>query len=345
MKKRKTILFWIGILVVSMALVWFIRYTRQWIEISKNINMMGRKSNIQESVKFDVYYKNSILKSFNTEEDAIKYAREYKYTYVKKTDKDEWIWNNFDAFILYEEDRFINDYTNFSEAIFFAKERENSRIYYKSNKNIIWSNSKSIKESIILDAPVILQKPELPRGCEVTSLAMLLNYAGIKSGKMELAEKIAKDTTAFEIKDGRVYFGNPNDGFVGDMYSLNNPGYGVYDGPIEKLMEEYMPGKTINLTGCEFEDLFHFISNEIPVWVIANTTYRKLDEDKFDVWITPTGPVEITYKLHAFLLTGYDKEYIYFNDPFYSKKNIKVNIKDFKEAWNQMGRQAISYIN
>ena len=52
---------------------------------------------------------------------------------------------------------------------------------------------KILKRKILLDVPTILQKPELPRGCEVTSLAMMLNYAGIEVNKMELAEKINKE--------------------------------------------------------------------------------------------------------------------------------------------------------
>lgn len=44
-----------------------------------------------------------------------------------------------------------------------------------------------------MDVPLISQNPELKNGCEVTSLAMVLQYAGIKVNKLELANSIKKE--------------------------------------------------------------------------------------------------------------------------------------------------------
>ena len=44
--------------------------------------------------------------------------------------------------------------------------------------------------AMIEDVPFIKQLPELPRGCEVTSLAMLLQYKGVQVDKMQLASEI-----------------------------------------------------------------------------------------------------------------------------------------------------------
>lgn len=199
-------------------------------------------------------------------------------------------------------------------------------------------------EKVVLEAPLILQLPKLPRGCEVTSLAMLLQFAGIEVDKMTLAKEIAKDPTPFQRKNGRVFFGNPHEGFVGDMFSFDRPGLGVYYGPILELMEKHMPNQTVNLTGKNFDYLLYFINKEIPVWIITNARFRKLGDYQFETWDTPAGEVRITYRMHSVLITGFDDKYIYINDPLYYRPNRKIRRTYFEEAWVQMGSQAISYI-
>jgi uncharacterized protein YvpB len=201
-----------------------------------------------------------------------------------------------------------------------------------------------IKEKVILDAPFISQLPELPRGCEVTSLAMMLNDAGVQVTKLTLAKEIKKDSTAYSISSGKVFFGNPNDGFVGNMFDLRKPGLGVYHKPISELAEKYLPGRVQDLSGADFDELKIHLSDNRPVWVVVNTSYQKLDESLFQTWNTPSGAVKITYKEHSVLLTGYDREYVYFNDPLTGVKNKKAPISDFEESWVQMGRQAITYL-
>lgn len=201
-----------------------------------------------------------------------------------------------------------------------------------------------IKEQVLIDAPIIKQFPELPRGCEVTSLAMLLQYKEISVDKMELATKVEKSTVPFKKENGYFYWGDPNDGFIGDMYSYENRGYGVYHKPIRKLAEQYLPKKIVDLTGSEFSELQIYLSLGNPVWVITNTTFRKLPETAFEKWNTPNGNVKITYKEHSVLITGYDNQTIYFNDPIDGVKNKGVKKDDFLEAWKQMGSQAITYL-
>mgnify|MGYP005752104193 FL=1 len=235
-------------------------------------------------------------------------------------------------------------FETYHEAVDYAS-KNNTNVYYWDTNTVVWENDFKLPLKILLDAPLISQLPELPRGCEVTSLAMMLNYAGVTADKMILAEEVIKDPTPYQKTDGKVFFGNPYDGFVGDMYNINNPGYGVYHGPIKKLAENYLPNRVLDLTGTDFQNILYHISMGKPVWVISNATFSKLPNSAFQTWETPTGTVEITYREHSVLITGFDKEYIYFNDPLEYVKNRKILKENFVEAWKQMGKQAITFID
>ncbi|MCM3665951.1 C39 family peptidase [Mesobacillus subterraneus] len=201
-----------------------------------------------------------------------------------------------------------------------------------------------IKDHVLLDAPTIWQMPELPRGCEVTSLAMLLQYNGLSVDKLTLAKEVKKNPAEYKLADGKIYFGDPHEGFVGNMYTYTQPGLGVYHEPIAELAEKYLPRKIEDLTGADFQELKIHLSDSRPVWVIINTEYKKLDESFFQTWYTPNGEVKVTTKEHSVLLTGYDNEFVYFNDPLTGEKNKKAPMHEFVEAWVQMGSQAITYL-
>ncbi|KYC84877.1 MULTISPECIES: C39 family peptidase [Heyndrickxia] len=233
---------------------------------------------------------------------------------------------------------FIYGYQNFEHASEMA-----DRTIDLNNQNSKQYSIVKIKDKVLLDIPVTSQFPELARGCEVTSLSMLLNSAGIKSDKMTLAKQIKKDPTPRKIINNNIYYGHPNDGFVGDIYTYSKPGLGVYVQPIIELANKYLPGKIVNLTKSSFDELKIPLSNGQPIWVIINTQYKKLPDSYFTTWHTKKGAIRITSKEHSVLITGYDKNFIYFNDPLTGKKNKKAPINDFKEAWVQMGSQAITY--
>jgi uncharacterized protein YvpB len=195
--------------------------------------------------------------------------------------------------------------------------------------------------SVKLEAPLFNQMPELPRGCELTSLSMLLAYHEIDADKMELAQHVTRNPATFERRDGKVYFGNPNNGFVGDMLSLTTPGLGVYHKPIAQLAGQFAPDLTVkDFTGDDFSSVIEQLQKGRPVWVIINAWYKELPESEFITWHTEDGPIEITYREHSVLITGYDEEFIYFNDPL--NYETKAPRQHFKAAWEQMGKQAIT---
>ncbi len=294
---------------------------------------------------YEVYQNDILIQKCNTYDDALKYAKKYANSSIKKEGYYDIIWDSSPKYEVYQNANLLKRVNDFSDALEYAKKYANSSIFFRTNGTYVWDSDFKISNKYqIKNVPYIGQYPELFRGCEVTSLAMLLNYKGVPVDKMELAKKIKKEP--FTIREnGKVYRGNPHKGFVGDIYSEKNKnGYGVYNEPIYELANEYLKDRVINLTGVDFNDLYYYINQNCPVWIITNSRYSPLSSSHFSYFNTKEGKVKITYKEHSVLITGYDEKYIYYNDPMlpgYTRKQPKNN---FIKAWEQMGSQAITCI-
>ncbi|WP_261378453.1 C39 family peptidase [Paenibacillus agilis] len=231
-------------------------------------------------------------------------------------------------------------FKTWNEAVAYARKNAGRKVTYRGSNQVLWDPAKPPPITARhKKAKAIMQLPELPRGCEVTALAMLLYANDIQVDKMTLAKQIKKEPTPYKKVGNTIYFGNPHDGFVGDMYNINNPGLGVYHEPIAELAEQYAPGRVADITGTTFEHLKYTVGQGTPVWVIHTTLYDAVPEKAWHQWQTPTGPVRITYYEHSLLVTGYDKQYMYVLDPLGRTDRIKIDA--FRRGWEQMGSQAI----
>lgn len=190
--------------------------------------------------------------------------------------------------------------------------------------------------AIALDVPFVKQNPELPRGCEVTALTMVLKAWGIDADKMDLAARVEKVPY---LVNG--LYGNPNTGFVGDMYVSANPGYGVYHAPVARLANAIAPGRVVDLTGKSFDEILLQVAARRPVWIITNATFVPRPAADFKTWPTATGDVQITWHEHSVVITGYDPTTILVNDPLAGAANRRLPRAAFRAAWEQMGKQAI----
>ncbi|MGE1008117.1 C39 family peptidase [Bacillus cereus] len=223
---------------------------------------------------------------------------------------------------------YTNGITKYVEKLTFFNIQSGKQVEFNRDEKVILSN-----------VPFIQQLPELDRGCEVTSLAMMLQYAGITVDKMKLANEIKKVDF---MNDG--VRGNPNEGFVGNIYTFSESGYGVYHGPLFQLAKKYLPNKAVDLTGKSIEEMYNSVKAGQPVVMITNATFAPLDEDEFTTWETNNGDVSITYNEHCVVLIGYDQESVYIRDPLKDSLDVKVPRAKFEQAWVQMGSQAISYM-
>lgn len=223
---------------------------------------------------------------------------------------------------------------SFLSVQFISPQKEEAAIV--KHRKTEMEEKEAIPVHMLLDVPLLNQmdEPRLVNGCEVTSLAMMLNFYQMKVSKNELADKISK----VPLNYPNHLKGNPNFGFVGDM--AEGPGLSVYNGPIYDLAKEYVGSDNVmNLTNLPFDEVLKKVGSGHPVWVI--TTLDLEPGVEFREWNTPQGKVKITLSGHSVVITGYDQQYIYVNDP-YGYKNRKIEKQTFIDAWEEMGRQAVS---
>jgi uncharacterized protein YvpB len=198
---------------------------------------------------------------------------------------------------------------------------------------------------VVLRAPAIAQLPELPNGCEVTSLSMLLAVSGHPVDKVTLARAQPIDPTPVVYQlggadsfDRTSRWGDPDVGFVGN--SAGRPGYGIYHAPLARLLNSVLPGHALDLTGRDFAAVLARVAGGTPVVVWTTTMFAPTDD--WTTWQSPTGLVHATQDEHAVLLVGYDKAAVYVNDPLDGVAAKPVDRARFLASWQQMGGQAIT---
>lgn len=195
--------------------------------------------------------------------------------------------------------------------------------------------------SVLLDSPSIKQYPELVDGCEVTSLAMLLQYLGVNKSKLDLAYEMPKDPSPLRYGDNGniVAWGDPNVGFVGDVTGKSR-GFGIYHAGLLPLMRLYVR-EAIDMTGSSFDQLERQVAAGYPV-IVWSTIDFSIPET-WVTWESPNGPVRTTFAEHTVLLVGYDDANVYVNNPATGKKNEAIDKDQFIKSWKAMGQQALSY--
>lgn len=192
----------------------------------------------------------------------------------------------------------------------------------------------TLKSEQKLNVPLEKQLPDLPNGCEVTSLAMLLKYYDINVSKLELSSNI-KHVSSFI---GNDYRGNPHVGFVGYM-SIENAGWCVYNEPLYDVARKYTK-RIRNYTGNDFVRVLKLVSKGHPVMIITTLKFDRVND--MQTWSTKQGKVHVTPSSHACVITGYNKKkgIVYVNDP-YGVKNKRVSLKKIEASYNQQGKQAL----
>ncbi|WP_217585813.1 C39 family peptidase [Lentibacillus saliphilus] len=194
------------------------------------------------------------------------------------------------------------------------------------------------EETLIPNVPLDYQYPELPTGCEATALSMLLRWAGVDVDKFEVVDQLKKGDRV-HLQNGKWYGANPNEAFVGNPYE-DDGSFGVFEQPILQVINIYYPGKAINLTGKEFQDLLTIVQGGTPILVW--TTLKQRETYYAQSWEDPHGQTIDWYNNeHAVVIVGYSNDDVIVHDPDTGKcEHYDRDL--FIQNWASLGKRAVT---
>ncbi|MGY3189873.1 C39 family peptidase [Lysinibacillus sp. TE18511] len=196
-----------------------------------------------------------------------------------------------------------------------------------------------------LGVPVVMQNPELPHGCEITSLTAVLNYYGMNVTKLEMADKYLPKQDIRTVGGQRVG-PNPDQAFAGNP-SNKDEGMYVFAAPIVKAAEAVMADKkadlrVTNMTGASQEEILQLVREGVPVvtWVTLDLSTPKTSSTKGWIYEGETESRKAYMNLHAVVLTGHLGDKVVVMDPL--KGYVTYNVDQFFKSYQELGKQAVA---
>ncbi|MCH5273854.1 MAG: C39 family peptidase [Lachnospiraceae bacterium] len=181
----------------------------------------------------------------------------------------------------------------------------------------------------------VLQNPELPHGCEVTALTVLLSYYGCSADKCVLADEWLPKGTWGSTDFNKAFVGNPRK-------SVSSAG--CFASVIEDTANRYLQaqGSSLIAKSCRdvsFEELLSMVE-EAPV--IAWMTMELKAPYIAQVWTVDGEELYWQNYEHCTVLSGYDLEkgVFYGADPLYGacEYDMKLFFLRFQTMYSQVVR-------
>jgi hypothetical protein len=146
--------------------------------------------------------------------------------------------------------------------------------------------------------PIVFDAQDHALSCEVAALKMALAVRDIRVSESELIAAVGFDPTPKRHEAGRIVWGDPQKGFVGDIDGrMPDTGYGVYADPIARAAQKWNAARAVKgLTPRQLaEELV--VGNPVIVWGYLG------DGDLYE-WQTPEGKT-VQAVLHEHTFTAY----------------------------------------
>ena len=195
----------------------------------------------------------------------------------------------------------------------------------------------------LADFDIIEQYPELPTGCEITAMTMVLHYYGYHVDKVTMALDYMPKVQAefYRSEDGRLMGSDLENYFAGDP--TEETGYICGTGAIVTAANRYLEDvgsslKAIAMKNAQPEELYDLIDQGTPVVIWC--TINMEDRAETDGWYREDGAyMEWSTNDHGAVLIGYDQETVTVADPIYSR--ITVSRAQFEKVFAERGGQCV----
>lgn len=179
---------------------------------------------------------------------------------------------------------------------------------FKTKRAYYWVNKRGIIVGIKNYAHVVCQRPQMPTGCEITAVTMLLNFAGKHVSKYRAARVMH-------------YSKNPNRGFIGSPYKKYPGGYWVAPNGIKSVLQHYLHRAQVMTYASLTAVKNKLLQSHLVVFWMGN----------FD-----------GFSNHAITLTGFKGKTFYYNDPWTGTKRA-ISQNRLLYHWRRDGYRALSY--
>ncbi len=204
----------------------------------------------------------------------------------------------------------------------------------ETSSNPFYEESLNDTSCLINPFPVVYQNPELPTGCEVTSLCMLLNYLGFDISKTELSDNYLPKADFRTAFTSEAFIGNPR----------SSASYGCYAPVIVECARKYLKlqntdYKIYNYSGSDFSVILNEVLNGHPALVWS--TISLVETYPADSWIVNGEVCQWYVNEHCVVLIGFDtqKNQVTVADPLSGIVTRDLDL--FETRYNEMFKQAV----
>ena len=197
---------------------------------------------------------------------------------------------------------------------------------------------------VIENFPIVLQNPELPTGCEITAMTMVLNYYGYDVDKVTMATEYLPCLPSADLYtdiDGKTYGNDLNKYFIGDPASEHGVICGteaILTASNTYLEEEKSTLEAVDKTGIRPEELYELIDKDIPVmiWCTIGMEDRVVEQG----WYTEDDQyVDWATNDHGAVLVGHSTDTVTVADPISGL--VEYSRRQFESVFASRGNKCV----